>query len=390
MIYLYSDILNQAGGIETYLHALATKLHAEDIPFRVAVSEQEPETAPCGMLDDLEAKGVDVYRQPYVPGDRWHVRKRLLMCWLWWQLEPGDWVYCVRQPIPSLYLELVRLVHNRGAQIAASWMFAPEFLVPDPPHYETFCRAVEETDRVISVSECTTHQFEEVYGYEGPVEVVRYHNLPLFDEPVPLLDGPPWRIGYMGRLSIEQKNLDTLLRAFARLRDGGMDVELHFYGNGPDEEELAHLATTLEVEAAVTFHGRYDHRTDLPGIMAENHVFTYISNYEGGPCFTLLELLQAGRYVVASPVGGIPDIYDGHPEAGLLVGADDPSEIADTLRTTLRKIQANDVDPAAIRTRYHEEFDVTAAHDDWLRALDLPGRRARATSTPEAEQAAVE
>jgi glycosyltransferase involved in cell wall biosynthesis len=381
VIYLYSDILTQAGGIETYLHALATKLHAEDIPFRVAVSEQEPENAPCELLDDLEAKGVDVYRQPYVPGDRWHVRKRLLMAWLWWQLEPGDWVYCVRQPIPDLYLDLVRLVHNRGAKIAASWMFAPEFLVPDPPHYEPFCQAVEETDVVISVSECTKHQFEEVYGYEGPVEVVRYHNLPLFDEPVLLPDGPPWRIGYMGRLSIEQKNLDTLLRAFRQLRSDGMGVELHFYGDGPDEEALAGLAAKLGVEESVTFHGRYDHRMDLSGIMADNHVFTYTSNYEGGPCFTLLELLQAGRYVVASPVGGIPDIYDGHPEAGLLVDAEDPDRIADTLKTALQKVKAGDVDPEAIRERYHQEFDMAAAHDDWLGALGTAQSRTHSTAT---------
>lgn len=369
MIYLYSDVITQAGGIETYLHALATKLHAEDIPFRVAVSEQEPENAPCEMLDDLEAKGIDVYRQPYVPGDRWHVRKRLLMAWLWWQLEPDDWVYCVRQPIPELYLELVRVVHSRNAKIAASWMFAPEFLVPEPPHYESFCRAVAKTDRVISVSECTTHQFEEEYGYEGPVEVVRYHNLPLFDEPVPLPDGPPWRIGYMGRLSIEQKNLDTLLRAFRQLRDDGLDVELHFYGDGPDEEGLAEQARDLGVDASVFFHGRYDHRTDLPGIMADNHVFTYTSNYEGGPCFTLLELLQAGRYVVASPVGGIPDIYDGHPEAGLLVDPHSPGAIADTLVEAIQRIAEGGIDPKRIRERYQKEFDMTAAHEAWRQVL---------------------
>jgi glycosyltransferase involved in cell wall biosynthesis len=374
VIYLYSDVLTQAGGIETYLHALATKLHAENIPFRVAVSEQEPEDAPCAMLDDLEAKGIDVYRQPYVPGDRWHVRKRLLMAWLWWQLEPSDWVYCVRQPIPDLYLDLVRLVHQRGAKIAASWMFAPEFLVPDPPHYEPFCQAVEETDRVISVSECTTHQFEEEYGYEGPVDVVRYHNLPLFDEPVPLPDGPPWRIGYMGRLSIEQKNLDTLLRAFARLRDSGMDVKLHFYGDGPDEAKLADLATTLGVKKSVTFHGRYDHRTDLPDIMADNHVFTYISNYEGGPCFTLLELLQAGRYVVASPVGGIPDIYAGRPEAGLLVNPNEVSAITNALRKATRNVESGDINPSEIRARYHEEFDMKKAHRSWKGALNTVGQ----------------
>jgi glycosyltransferase involved in cell wall biosynthesis len=369
MIYLYSDILTQAGGIETYLHALSTKLHAEGIPFRVAVSEQQPREAPCEILDDLEAKDIDVYRQPYVPGDRWHVRKRLLMAWLWWQLEPGDWVYCVRQPVPELYLDLVRLIHDRGAKIAASWMFAPEFLVPDPPYYKSFCQAVEETDRVISVSECTTHQFEEVYGYEGPVDVVRYHNLPIFDEPVPLPEGPPWRIGYMGRLSKIHKNLDTLLQAFERVKREGLNVELHLFGDGKDSRELEGIAERLGISNNVFFHGRYDNRSDLPTIIAQCHFFVYTSRFEGGPCFTLLELLQAGRYVVTSPVGGIPDIYEGHPEAGDLVDPSVPAAIADGLYRAIRKVKTRKVKPAQIRKRYLEEFDMETVHESWLRAL---------------------
>ena len=103
--------------------------------------------------------------------------------------------------------------------------------------------------------------------------------------------------------------------------------------------------------------------------MAANHVFTYTSNYEGGPCFTLLELLQAGRYVVAAPVGGIPDIYDGHPEVGQLVDPDDPGAIASALRTAITKVQRGTVDPVTVRQRYVGEFDLDAAHDDWIAAL---------------------
>ena len=51
--------------------------------------------------------------------------------------------------------------------------------------------AVEETDAVISVSRCTIPQFREIYGYEGPVRVVRYHNLELFKKAVPLPPAPP-------------------------------------------------------------------------------------------------------------------------------------------------------------------------------------------------------
>jgi glycosyltransferase involved in cell wall biosynthesis len=369
VIYLYSDVITQAGGIETYLHALATKLHEEGMPFQVAVSEQQPREAPCELLDELEEKGIDVYRQPYVPGDRWKVRKRLLMAWLWWQLEPGDWVYCVRQPNPALYQDLVRIVHSRGAKIAASWMFAPEFYVPDQPHYDSFCQAVKETDAVISVSECTKDQFREVYGYEGPVEVVRYHNLPLFDEPIPLPKGPPWRIGYMGRLSIEQKNLDTLLRAFERIRRKEPNVRLNLYGDGPDKGELDRIADNIGVQEHVTLHGRYDHRSELKEIISDNHFFVYTSNYEGGPCFSLLELMQAGRYVVASRVGGIPDIYEGRKYAGSMIEQPDTSSVYSGVREGLKRIVSQDIDEKSIRNLYENKFDMDTAHEQWSRVI---------------------
>jgi glycosyltransferase involved in cell wall biosynthesis len=197
----------------------------------------------------------------------------------------------------------------------------------------------------------------------------------VFDEPIALPEGPPWKIGFMGRLDIEQKNLDTILHAFRRLRRDGLDVELHFHGGG-QEEELAALSEELGVHSAVTVHGAYDHRTDLRDIVANGHVFLYTSRYEGGPCFTLLELMQAGRYVVASPVGGIPDIYDGHPEAGLLVDPDSPDAIAATIKEALEKIQEGRVNPSVIRKRYLDEFDIQSAHTAWMRALNLNGASA--------------
>ncbi len=181
---------------------------------------------------------------------------------------------------------------------------------------------------------------------------------------------PRW-VGHIKRLSIEQKNLDTLLRAFRQLRDDGEDVELHFYGDGPDRATLEARTETLDLAGTVAFHGRYDHRTDLPGIMANTHVFTYTSNYEGGPCFSLLELLQAGRYVVGAPVGGIPDIYEGHPEVGLLVGPGNLEAIAAALRGAIHKVASGAVDPATIRARYRAAFDMAAAHAGWTSALSI-------------------
>ncbi len=367
MIFLFSDVLYRAGGIETYLHALAIHLHSERIPFRVVVAELEP----CPLVDELVEKGIEVYRQRRLPGDRWLVRQHFMLTWLGTQLKPGNWVLCVRQPMPGLYLRMVRLVHRRQARIAASWMFAPEFLPPVPPHGEKFCQAVAQTDAVISVSKCTAHQFKKVYGYTGQVHVVPYHNLLLFQKPVPLPPGPPWKIGFIGRLDIKQKNLDTLLQALVPVVKEWQHVELHLYGRGPDQTQLEALAINLGIQKQVVFHGAYDHRKDLQQIMANCHFFVYPSRFEGGPCFTLLELMQAGRLCVAARVGGIPDLYEGFPEVGLLVSPNNPSELSQVMVTALERVSNGSVSGDKIRDRYFDGFDMVSAHRAWTLAIKV-------------------
>src|SRR4051812_6299664 len=106
MIFLYSDVLFRSGGIESYLYALSIQLHADAMPFEVLVAELER----CPLVDELVSLGIPVYRQRRVPGDRWLVRQRIMMWWLRFRLKPGDWVFCVRQPMPDLYLRLTRHV----------------------------------------------------------------------------------------------------------------------------------------------------------------------------------------------------------------------------------------------------------------------------------------
>jgi len=367
-IFLFADVLGGFGGIETYIDALARRLAADGWPIHVKVCLN----GPAPFLAGLEHIGVPVYRQPRVPGDRWQVRQRLLVRRVVSKVEPGDWVYCVRQPMPEIYLPLVRAVHARGGKIAASWMFAPEFLPPPPGRLgDDFRQAVRETDVVVSVAECTRAQFSEQYGYAGPVAVVRYHNIEIFDAPVPLPPSPPFGIGYMGRIDIDHKNLDTILASCRELAKRRADVVFNFHGGGQDLDRFRAMVAEAGLGDHVSVHGAYDHRRDLPQIIAANHMFVYTSRFEGGPCFALVELLQAGRYVVTSPVGGIPDIYEGRPAIGELVPAGDPRNIADAFERALTRIAQGAVDPAAIRAVYEREFREPVAHRQWLDALDL-------------------
>ena len=164
--------------------------------------------------------GIPVYRQRYVPGDRWYVRQRLLIRHVASRVRPGDWVFCVRQPMESIYLTLVRAVHARKGRVAASWALAPEFLPPPPGRVgESYRTAIGETDAVISVSECTVGQFAQIYGYPGKVHVVRY-NHEVFDSPVPMPAVPTFNIGFTGRIDIPHKNLDTILESFKLVSPG--------------------------------------------------------------------------------------------------------------------------------------------------------------------------
>lgn len=365
MIFLYSDVLYRSGGIETYLHAIALHLHEQAIPLRVAVAELEP----CPLVDELIERGIQVYRQHRLPGDRWRIRQHAMLGWLVTQLKPGDWVFCVRQPMPELYLKMVRWVHHRQAKIAASWMLAPEFLPPLSPDKMSFCQAVGETDAVISVSRCTASQFKEIYGYPGKVFVVPYHNFLFFDRVVPLPQHLPWKIGFIGRLDRYQKNLDILFEAFALASKSGKIMELHLYGRGTSQGELEALAIRLNIADRVVFQGAYDHRQDLPRIMANCHFFVYPSRFEGGPCFTLLEMMQAGRFCIASRVGGIPDLYEGFARVGLLVSPGNVRELSEAILKVVDSLEGDRIDAEAIRDRYFQGFDIASAHQAWLSAI---------------------
>ncbi len=382
-IVLFSDVLGGFGGIETYLDALARRLQADRWPVRVAVCLN----GPAPFLDGLEQIGVPVYRQPRVPGDRWQVRQRLLIRHVAGRLKPGDWVFCVRQPMPEIYLSLARAVHAREAKLAASWAFAPEFLPPLPGETgASFKRAIAETDAVISVAACTKDQFRKIYGYDGPVRVVRYHSREFFAAPVALPPGPPYAICFMGRIAIDHKNIDTTLDAFKQLARRRSDVHFNIHGGGEDLERCRGMIASAGLDARVTLHGPYDHRRDLPRIVANNHLFVYTSRYEGGPCLALIELLQAGRFVVASPVGGIPDIYGGRPEIGDLVPPDVSTAIADAFDRALDRVARGGADPAKIRAVYEAEFREPVAHRQWLSALGLDDRAGAQDNAPAVEK----
>jgi glycosyltransferase involved in cell wall biosynthesis len=136
--------------------------------------------------------------------------------------------------------------------------------------------------------------------------------------------GKPPLVLFLGRLYPE-KGAETLLRAFARLRSGVANLTIA--GEGPERARLEALNTSLGVAAA--FPGFVDgsEKTRLLGRAA---VVVFPSRwYENGP-MTILEAFAAEKAVIASAIGGIPEmVRDG--VNGLLVPPGDVKALAKAL-----------------------------------------------------------
>jgi len=136
-------------------------------------------------------------------------------------------------------------------------------------------------------------------------------------------------VGTVGRLS-EVKQQDVLLRAFARVVQRVRDVHLVLVGDGPMRDTLGELAKELKVADRVHFAG---YQAQPEAYLRAMDVFALTSCSEGTP-LSILEAWAAGLPVVASAVGGIPELVkDG--TTGLLVPFGDEEVLCHALCTVL-------------------------------------------------------
>jgi glycosyltransferase involved in cell wall biosynthesis len=136
------------------------------------------------------------------------------------------------------------------------------------------------------------------------------------------LTGPT--LAFAGRLG-PQKSVDVMLEAVARLPD----VALVVAGDGPDRESLERRAHDLGVDGRARFLGSVP-RDGVLRLFRAADASVLSSSWENLP-HTLLEALAVGSPVIATSVGGVPEVVrDG--ENGLLVPARDPQALADAIR----------------------------------------------------------
>ncbi|KAB0666921.1 glycosyltransferase [Oryzomonas japonica] len=193
--------------------------------------------------------------------------------------------------------------------------------------YEWFdSLALNFIDRIVLVNEAMKSHPKLRNRPRLRMEVVM-NGIPLAGDPVDLGDGKGldrevrdfcrggYTLGAIGRFSRE-KGFDRLIEAVAILAPKRQDLRLVILGDGDLRRELEQKVRELGLQNRVLMPGYRDNaRNYLPFF----RVFVLSSLTEGLP-LVLLEAMQAGVPVVATSVGGIPEVLQ-HGKAGVLVPA---------------------------------------------------------------------
>ncbi|HUF63684.1 MAG TPA: glycosyltransferase [Verrucomicrobiales bacterium] len=157
------------------------------------------------------------------------------------------------------------------------------------------------------------------------------------------LEGGPHFI-YVGRIS-QEKSLDVLARAFARVAPALPESRLILVGDGPGKPDLARLFASLGIASRVTDLGMIPHdRLIDENVPLLGDVFVTASKTENHPV-SLLEALAFGLPMIGPGARGIPELIR-HEVNGLIFPADDTEALA-------AHMQLLAIDPA-LRRRLHE------------------------------------
>jgi glycosyltransferase involved in cell wall biosynthesis len=153
-------------------------------------------------------------------------------------------------------------------------------------------------------------------------------------------------VGTIGRL-VRDKGLDVLFRALGSLVDRHQELHCVVVGDGPDETRLREVAASLRIEDRVVFAGFVD---DVGPWLAAMDVFALPTLVEAFG-MSALEAMAAGVPIVASSVGGVPEVV-ADDTTGMLVDPGDANALADTLSWLI-------TDPG-LRTRLADQARVSA------------------------------
>jgi glycosyltransferase involved in cell wall biosynthesis len=247
---------------------------------------------------------------------------------------------------------IIRAAHNAGIPIIYQELGIP-YHPPGFDYYEEFTSVLPLCSKIAALSPKLLSHCREVLTHSDALCI-----LPIMSaEPGNGIhtygnNGTKVNFGFAARME-ELKGSGVLMDAFADLHRQCNDVRLTMAGEGSQRRKIAARAKALNVGGAYRYHGVYTRPEDRRVFMANLDVFVMPSFSEGTPN-SIVEAMACGKPIIASEVGGIPDMIG--DDAGISVPAGDAKAL------TIAMLQLA-TDPAlrqrlgqAARARYERFF----------------------------------
>lgn len=209
--------------------------------------------------------------------------------------------------------------------------------------------ALRRADLLVTHSESIVDELRAL-GIRVPTLVVPHPpDLPV--RPTDLPYSPPLRLLCFGTVR-RYKGFDIAVRALAGLREKGVDATLTVAGEEWEDAQLGTVAEAAGVADLVDLELRYLPDAELIELLASHHIV--VAPYRSATQSGVVSLaVAAGRPVVSTTVGGLPElIHDG--VEGALVPPDDPTALADGIIAVQQRLEEASADAAASASTWDE------------------------------------
>lgn len=227
---------------------------------------------------------------------------------------------------------------------------------------------LKRTDLALFESEYAKAVFEQKIGKPSGLSAVVHNGIrPEEFEPV-TAEPNPADILFVGELR-KLKGVDVLIEAITLLKSRGETHRAVIVGDGPDRDAFVALAKARGHEAQISFAGAMPARAAF----AKGRILAVPSRAESLP-YIVLEAIAAGMPVIATKVGGIPEIFG--TDADTLLPPGNASALAAAIQTRLAAGES--AQETRLRSRVSNLFTVTAMTGSVLGAYEraLASRKA--------------
>lgn len=328
-VVLLCDFFSTLGGTENYNAALARGLRDSGVEVRIYVGEKPPRKTwkTQLMAEGFFFKEPAIYHEDLSSND---IEK--------------DFIDEIAQEINEWHPDVIHVHPFR--KMAIQWLengktdksiplIATEWTVPNENASHWFepnaQKYINKVHTFIATCEAIKLGLREYNKYEGPIVSIPHIIKEVPKQQLAHTNETHFSVGCISRFSPE-KGLVFLIGAWKSVIEEFPNATLHLYGHGPEESELKALRDALGLSTSIFFEGTFN-PGEVYNIAARHSVFVQPSLFESIPT-SIIELMLAGRVVVASDVGGVSELVH-HKVNGIVTKPGSTDEIAHGITTLL-------------------------------------------------------